>query len=167
MNLKRINGFEDYYFNEDGDIVSLHKRNQWKILKKRIDRAGYYTVRLCKNGMVFTKFLHRLIAEHFIPNPENKKFVNHQNGNKLDNSPVNLEWVSHSENVFHGYQTGLSDKTKKETPVIDINSHKEFRSIKDAAIYYRMPYSTLKAYLNGKRPNRSYLKVIQKGEAAA
>ncbi|MCL1654247.1 NUMOD4 motif-containing HNH endonuclease [Elizabethkingia miricola] len=57
-------------------------------------------------------FIHRLIANAFIPNPQNKPFVNHIDGVKLNNSIENLEWVNGSENIQHAYNTGLKEAKK-------------------------------------------------------
>lgn len=66
---------------------------------------------------------HRLIAERFIPNPENKSQVNHKNGNKSDNRLSNLEWVTGSENVQHAFDTGLNAGHKRDiNPLMKINS---------------------------------------------
>ncbi len=70
-------------------------------------------VKLWKDGAVKTHLVSRLIATTFIPNPENKGFVNHKNGNPLDNSIENLEWVTRSENQLHAFKTGLTSTNKK------------------------------------------------------
>ena len=77
------------------------------ILKPGIGSVGYREVRIKINGKGILKLLHRLIAEAFIPNPENKPEVNHKDGNKLNNEIENLEWVTHSEQRQHAYDTGL------------------------------------------------------------
>ena len=56
--------------------------------------------------------IHKAVAETFIPNPENKKTVNHINGNKQNNSLENLEWSTYSENVQHAFDTGLAKPTR-------------------------------------------------------
>lgn len=69
---------------------------------------GYSVVTLIKNGVVARKFVHRLIAIHFIPNPENKPFINHKNGIRNDNRIENLEWCTAQENSMHAIKTGLA-----------------------------------------------------------
>lgn len=74
-----------------------------------IDRYGYVQVCLSHKNKKYVITLHRLVALHFIPNPENKPQVNHKNGNKRINAYWNLEWVTGKENVEHAYRTGLHD----------------------------------------------------------
>lgn len=118
--------------------------------------------------------LHRLVAEAFIPNPENKRCVNHKNGNKLDNRVENLEWVTHSENNTHAYRTGLkhvTDKQKSITSkmakaqrgklhvgsksVLDTTTGKVYESVRDACKAFGVSNCTMSNYLNGKLPNKS------------
>ena len=127
-----VKGFEGLYeINKKGEVKSLQKRNANRLLSTRIDRAGYLTVRVCSEGRVYGKFVHRLLAENFLLNPDNKKFVNHINGNKLDNSLENLEWVTHSENILHAYTTGLIKK--KHKTLIRPSTQEKFRCIRKAA----------------------------------
>lgn len=75
--------------------------------------AGYWSVSLTKNGEMKSIRVHRLICEAFIPNPEGKDCVNHIDGNKLNNSIENLEWVTYSENHKHAFRTGLKKHVQK------------------------------------------------------
>lgn len=82
-----------------------------KELKGKIGKNGYRTILLTVNGVRVYKTVHRLVAECFIPNPENFPEVNHKDGIKSNNDQKNLEWCSSSHNKIHARDTGLH-KTK-------------------------------------------------------
>ena len=96
----------DYEINELGEIYS-YKTN--KILSGSILNTGYRMVHLTINGQKKSYAVHRLVAEAFIPNPENLPVVHHKDGNKLNNNVENLEWVSQSQNRIHAIQTKTSN----------------------------------------------------------
>ncbi len=81
-----------------------------KCLKK--NNSGYMLVNLRKNNKQKMPSVHRLVALHFLSNPEKYKQVNHKNGNKLDNTVQNLEWCSSSQNIFHAFEAGLRTRQK-------------------------------------------------------
>lgn len=109
VNWKDIEGFEDNYMvSENGEIYSK-KRD---IVMKRRQGNYYQNVSLSLNNKGYTRTIHRLVAQAFIPNPLNKPEVNHIDGNKLNNNVCNLEWVTSSENSQHAVDTGLQKPTK-------------------------------------------------------
>lgn len=151
---KTIKGYENYYqisnqgrvksvtrFVNDNNGVVLLKS---KILNPMINEKGYLRIGLSKNNQRKYKRIHRLVAEAFIPNPDNKPQINHKNGIKTDNRVSNLDWVSISENVKHSYHVlhrkksmlgkfGVDNPNSK--PILQLKNGKiiaKFNSAKEA-----------------------------------
>ena len=103
-----IPNFEDYKISTDGIIINKHG----KIKSTCINNAGYLTVTLFKNSKIYCKLVHRLVAETYIPNPNNYSDVDHINGNKLQNNVENLQWMTHWDN-FHKWWYNLSEEEKQ------------------------------------------------------
>jgi hypothetical protein len=117
---KDIKGYEGYYqISNLGNIKSLSrlvdnhsnfkKLLKEKILKASISKTGYYVIDLKKNNQRKTFKIHRLIALHFIKKIQYKNFVNHIDGNKLNNEISNLEWCTIKENNIHAERIGLKN----------------------------------------------------------
>jgi hypothetical protein len=134
------------------------KPERTRIIIQRVNNKRYLTVTLSKNGHSRTQFVHRLYAQAFLPNPENKPILNHKNGDKLCNTLNNLEWVTYSENALHAYQTGLyKSKERRGRLIVDTCTGKKFTSIKKAAESLNIRYSTCRTYLCGSKFNPTCL----------
>ncbi len=104
------------YNNLNGKIRKrVWKRRKLKpqIQKRKRSSHSDKRVKLWKDGRMTTHLVSRLIATAFVPNPEEKEFVNHKNGNPLDNSVENLEWTTRQENQRHAFENGLIKTNKK------------------------------------------------------
>jgi hypothetical protein len=126
---KDIEGYEGYYkVSNLGRVKSVGRwrRNgvsnsyfqKKKVLEQGFKHNRYGRVSLYKNNLREDVLVHRLVAETFIPNPENKPQVNHKDNDSKNNTVDNLEWVTSSENIIHAYKIGVSTppmQNKKHT----------------------------------------------------
>lgn len=85
---------------------SVRRTENQRILKSFLNHKGYPHVVMHKNGKAYSKTIHRLVAEAFIPNPDNLPQVNHIDANKENNTVDNLEWISGLDNMRHAYRNG-------------------------------------------------------------
>lgn len=108
---KDIIGYEGLYrISSFGRIKSSHINKKgigWQLLDGSIDAKGYKRINLYRDGAKTNWKIHRLVAIHFIENPDNKKEVNHKDGIKLNNRIENLEWCSTLENMRHAFANNL------------------------------------------------------------
>lgn len=141
--MKDVKGYEKLYgITEYGEIWSYPKKSNnnknGKWLKpgeggknRKIGR-GYKQVLLYKNGIGRNFRIHRLVAETFICNPQNKPQINHIDGNTKNNNMINLEWATGTENNKHAYETGLkvvSQKTRDMAKITCIENNKLKRKL--------------------------------------
>lgn len=147
-----IKGYPDYEISNFGEIIS-NKCNKRKRLKPNKVGSGYYQVVLTKNKVQKTLYVHRLVAENFIENKDNKLTVNHINGLKTDNQVTNLEWATQKQNIQHAFKTGLMENTRKagkknaiiahesrKIPIYSKDLDLKFESCTEAAIYLQSNY---------------------------
>ena len=144
---KDVIGYEGLYrVSNLGRVKSLCKCNEI-ILKAGMAKSGYFTVCLHNNKKPLTHNVHRLVAQAFIPNLENKRYVNHIDGNKQNNILSNLEWVTHGENMKHAYDIGLMGTKKCKC----IETNEIFNSIREAEAKYNLNNSHITACCKGSR----------------
>lgn len=117
-NIKPIPYFDGYFITHKGKVYTyLTKgcknkeklnKNQLRLVKPRKTKNGYLRVymRNSKNNKRMDRYIHRLVAEAFIPNPENKPEVNHKDCNPANNKVKNLEWATRKENLNHSMKNG-------------------------------------------------------------
>lgn len=170
---KDVIGFEGIYqVSSFGRVMSIdrmtiHKTYGTKVFKpsknlKLQDNKGYKCIRFSFNGKGVSREVHRLVAIAFIPNPENKKCVNHIDGNPSNNHVSNLEWNTYSENNKHAYDNKLKvakrlGENKCSKKVIDTVTGEIFTSVTEAAIARCLGGPNLSDKLNGKRRNNTNL----------
>lgn len=167
-----IRGYEDVYMVSNlGRVKSINRyyiRHGYKVFVKEVVLRSYLqnsypAVKLCKMAKTKAFPIHRLLAIHFLSNPENKPDINHINGIKNDFRLENLEWCTHTENMRHAVKSGLIVRpsganayTSKR--IIDNKTGEIYHSILEAATQNNIKLSTLRCYLAGHRKNKTTLR---------
>ena len=143
--------YEGYYLiSICGEFMNL---KTGRILKQEICK-GYRRVTLSKNGIIKRYLSHRIIAFNFIKNIHNKKYVNHKDGNKLNNKIHNLEWVTCSENELHSYRK-LNKMNSQAKIAINLQNGIFYDSVTKAAHSLNIRPGTLLCKLNGQNKNNT------------
>ena len=155
-----LKGFENRYeIYEDGSIINIKTNKpicQWK------DNVGYLQVVIRNNGKKKYMRVHRLVAEHFIPNPNNLPQVNHIDGDKTNNHVNNLEWTDNKTNTQHGYDNNLYHSKKRSIKIKVYNKLGEYintyKSIRETAQVLNINRKTLSRILfDNKENNYDYI----------
>lgn len=111
-----IEGYENYQVSNLGRVKSLRNRYgtyREKILKQGKMKNGYLCVKLCKEGKMKICYVHRLVANAFIPNPNGYRCVNHKDEDKTNNRVDNLEWCTQKYNV--NYKNAIQRRAEKQS----------------------------------------------------
>lgn len=146
---KYIEGSDNAFISSYGRV----KRHE-KILEPKIDAEGYFRVNV--GGTIKRDRVHRFVAKYFVPNPNDKKIVNHKDGNKQNNKATNLEWCTHRENSLLASLNGQFWSTGGvKIPIIatEISTGKktEFESQAEAERVLKIHNSEINKALRGKR----------------
>ena len=134
-------------------LDNANRRLPGKILKGHKNTAGYPRVKLYKNKTVSDKLIHRLVAQAFIPNPDNKSQVNHIDENKTNNIVSNIEWMTTKENINHGTRNERAGKTKSITIIatnINTGESTEFYGARECARQLELNQSSITKVLKGR-----------------
>lgn len=149
---KTISNASNY---EVSNLGNVRNKTTKYILKGRITKSGYLqvSIKLDETQKFTNQYIHRLVALYWIENPQQKKEVNHIDGNKENNNVDNLEWVTASENQKHRHSIGINKtsnrrvgKYSKEGELI-----KEYNSIIEAANAEESPRVSIDNVLQGRR----------------
>lgn len=155
--MKIIKSAPNYEINESGEVFNI-KRN--KIVKPYVDQLGYYQITLRVNKIAKHFRVHRLMAEAYLYNDENLDlFVNHKDGNKLNNELSNLELCTNQQNVKHAYDNNLY-KNKKRSHKINIDGV-EYKSIRNASESTGINRKRLTGILQKRIPNHTNFNIIE------
>lgn len=132
--MKQIPNFPNHYITEQGDVIS-----RGRVHKQCTTKSGYKQVKLYYAGFKKHFYIHRLVAEAFIPNPDSLPYVNHIDFDKTNNNVSNLEWCSASYNIKYSYDAGRCEKSRQLTSALGKKYGGRFKrkvqSIENGIIY--------------------------------
>lgn len=160
---KQISGYEELYdVSNLGRVKSLmyHQSTPRELIMKGRptgpEGKKYKQVTLCKNGVNTSFKIHRLVALHFIENPDNKPCINHKDADKLNNRVDNLEWCTIAENNQHSIDNG----NRQRMLILNTETGIYYEYMREAAKAIGVPYKNLHRYLNGTRKNITPLIIV-------
>jgi hypothetical protein len=163
---KDIKGYEGLYqISNLGNVRSYdrwfknHSKMQFlkgREIKTNLMGIGYLGFSLFKDSTQKKVKVHRLVAEHFVDNPDNKPNVNHKNGIKTDNRAENLEWCTQKENIQHAFDSGLNHKGEKHGNALINEEQAKFikysnHTIKELCGMFNLSRSAISFIRSGKR----------------
>jgi HNH endonuclease/NUMOD1 domain/NUMOD4 motif len=150
MSKVTVRGYEKYTISLDGKVFNSKKE------LKLGTYNGYFGLTLVQGGKKRTLYVHRLMAQTFLENPNNHRYVNHKDGNKKNNNLRNLEWCTQSENSQHAYDTGLS--VSRGIPILqytlDGEFIREYKSVVEASKILKIPTSLIQSQVNNNHKPR-------------
>lgn len=141
-----VPGYEGLYKVSDTGLLSSPNG---RLMKGTKNYNGYLRVNLRKEGNVRQYCLHRLVAQAFVPNPEDKPEVNHKNGKRDDCRAENLEWCTHSENQLHRRRVLGSGGGKPKRAVVCLTTGETYESLSEAAVHTGCALSAIYACCRG------------------
>ena len=137
-----------YFVTTSGEVFREHSS---KPLKLEILRKGYKRVSLCIDGIVQRLTVHRMVADVYIVNPLDKKYINHIDNNPSNNNVSNLEWCSHSENMLHCHKQGRCSNLEASKKASEVK-------LTDAITFFKLKLESnfVKVVSRGRRNYVSY-----------
>ena len=139
---KEIEDFPDYQVSDTGEVKSTKYWGQFRrkdsggLLNQRTYKSGYKYVNLYKDKHMYSVKVHRLVAQAFLPNPNNLPQVNHKDENKANNNLSNLEWCNAVYNLaYNSLQKRSHQKQKRRIKGYNSTETIEFESVTEAALY--------------------------------
>lgn len=141
-----------------GKLVNIITQKEVKFY---LSNNGYMRTTLYSKNKQTTITQHRILAQNFIPNPENKTQVNHKNGVKHDNRLENLEWATPQENTIHSFSAGLQKPTRPCKKVINTITKEIYESVTEASNCFKISRSHLSNILLNKKTNKLNLKFYE------
>ena len=167
---KPIQGYENYMVSSHGRVKSLNYNHtgKEKILQNILDNSGYYRVNLSKDGKWKPFLVHRLVGKTFIPNPDNKPFINHRDETRCNNCVENLEWCTPKYNVNYGtckerISKANTNNPKLSTPIkcfdLETNEITYYPSIPEASRQLKILRESIRdsIYKNKKPYKKRYI----------